>query len=176
VTGRAGSQREHRDRVSHRTAGSTHRHFGGSRGGARAKGRIHGPSALAGPSQHEAVMNAQPTAPLNVVRNELPPARPIALEQELAYAPGAIVSRTIAKARGGSITLFAFDAGQDLSEHTAPFDAFVQVLDGSVELTIGGAKVVARAGETVRMPAGIPHAVRAIERFKMILTMVREPA
>jgi len=84
------------------------------------------------------------------------------------------VSRTVAKARGGTISLFAFDAGEELSEHTAPFDAFVQVLDGAVELTIGGEKVLARAGETVRMPAGVPHAVRAIERFKMLLSLVRE--
>lgn len=115
-----------------------------------------------------------PAKSLSVLRSELPPARPTVLEQELAYQPGAIVSRTIAKARGGSVTLFAFDAGQELSEHTAPFDAFVQVLDGSVELTIGGEKVVARAGETTRMPAGIPHALRALEPFKMILFMVRE--
>jgi quercetin dioxygenase-like cupin family protein len=118
-------------------------------------------------------MNAQPK-PLAVLRSELVPAKPTVLERELGYQPGAIVSRTIAKAKGGSVTLFAFDAGQELSEHTAPFDAFVQVLDGVVELTIGGEKVVARAGETVRMPAGIPHAVRALEPFKMILTMVRE--
>jgi quercetin dioxygenase-like cupin family protein len=115
-----------------------------------------------------------PAKSLSVLRSELAPARPTVLEQELAYQPGAIVSRTLAKAKGGSVTLFAFDAGQELSEHTAPFDAFVQVLDGVVELTIGGEKVVARAGETVRMPAGIPHAVRAIESFKMLLTMVRE--
>jgi quercetin dioxygenase-like cupin family protein len=115
-----------------------------------------------------------PTKPLSILRSELPPARPTILEQELAYQPGAIVSRTIAKAKGGSVTLFAFDAGQELSEHTAPFDAFVQVVDGAVELTIGGEKVVARKGETVRMPAGIPHAVRALEPFKMVLTMVRE--
>lgn len=111
---------------------------------------------------------------LSVLRSELPPAKPTILEQELAYHPGAIVSRTIAKAKGGSVTLFAFDAGQELSEHTAPFDALVQVLDGVVELTIGGEKVVARAGETVRMPAGVPHALRATERFKMLLIMVRE--
>ncbi len=110
----------------------------------------------------------------SAIRSELPPAKPTLLERELAYQPGAIVSRTIAKAKGGSVTLFAFDAGQELSEHTAPFDAFVEVLDGSVELTIGGEKVVARAGETTRMPAGIPHAVRAPEPFKMLLTMVRE--
>src|SRR6266542_4292023 len=116
----------------------------------------------------------QPTRPVAVLRSELPPAQPVVLERELAYVPGSIVSRTIAKSRGGSLTLFAFDAGQELSEHTAPFDAFVQVLDGAVELTIGGEKIVARRGETVRMPAGIPHAVRAIEPFKMLLSMVRE--
>ncbi len=118
-------------------------------------------------------MSAPAKSP-TVLRSELPPAQPSVLEREIAYQPGAIVSRTLAKARGGSITLFAFDAGQELSEHTAPFDAFVHVLDGSVELTIGGQKVVARAGETTRMPAGIPHAVRAPEAFKMILTMVRD--
>ena len=115
-----------------------------------------------------------PAKSLAVLRSELAPAKPTVLEQELAYQPGAIVSRTIAKAKGGSITLFAFDAGQELSEHTAPFDAFVQVVDGAVELTVGGERVVARAGETVRMPAAIPHAVRALERFKMVLTLVRE--
>jgi quercetin dioxygenase-like cupin family protein len=130
-------------------------------------------SALAGDSHWIGRMNAN-AKPLTVLRSELAPAKPTVLEQELAYQPGAIVSRTIAKARGGSVTLFAFDAGQELSEHTAPFDAFVQVLDGVVELTIGGDKVVARAGETVRMPAAIPHAVRALEQFKMILTMVRD--
>ena len=113
-------------------------------------------------------------AKMNVLKNDLEPARALHLEAEVGYMPGSVVSRTIAKARGGSLTLFAFDAGQELSEHTAPFDAFVQVLDGAVELTIGGGKVIARAGQTVLMPAGVPHAVRAIERFKMLLSMVRE--
>jgi quercetin dioxygenase-like cupin family protein len=111
---------------------------------------------------------------MNVLRSDLPPAKAVALDRELEVVAGSIVSRTLARARGGSLTLFAFDAGQELSEHTAPFDAFVQVLDGAVELTIGGERVVARRGETVRMPAGIPHAVRAIEPFKMLLSMVRE--
>ena len=133
-----------------------------------------GVPGLAGDSQCNRDMNGQPSKPLSVLRSELPPARATVLREELAYVPGAIVSRTIAKAKGGSITLFAFDAGQELSEHTAPFDAFVQVLDGSVELTIGGEKVVARTGETTRMPGGIPHAVRALEPFKMLLTMVRD--
>jgi quercetin dioxygenase-like cupin family protein len=122
--------------------------------------------------------NARPAsaAPprINVLRSELPPAKPVSLGREIEYVPGSVVSRTVAKARGGSLTLFAFDAGQELSEHTAPFDAFVQVLDGAVELVIGGERVIARAGETVRMPAGIPHALRALEPFKMLLAMVRE--
>ena len=111
---------------------------------------------------------------LSVLRSDLPPAQPVVLGEAIAYQPGSVVSRTIAKSKGGSLTLFAFDAGQELSEHTAPFDAFVTVLDGAVELTIGGEKVLARTGETVRMPAGIPHAVRAVEAFKMLLIMVRE--
>jgi quercetin dioxygenase-like cupin family protein len=98
---------------------------------------------------------------------------PTRLQEELDYVPGAIVSRTLVRAKGGSLTLFAFDAGQELSEHTAPFDAFVQILDGVVELTIGGASVLARAGEVVLMPANVPHAVRAQERFKMLLSMIR---
>lgn len=112
--------------------------------------------------------------PMNVVTSDLPPARALRLGDEVAYVAGSVVSRTIARKRGGSLTLFAFDAGQELSEHTAPFDALVQVLDGSVELTIGGEKVRAAAGESVLMPAGVPHAVHAPERFKMLLSMVRE--
>jgi quercetin dioxygenase-like cupin family protein len=129
---------------------------------------------MAGPSQSGLAMSAIPK--INVLRSELPPARPVVLGREISCVPGSVVSRTLAKTRGGSLTLFAFDVGQELSEHTAPFDAFVTVLDGAVELAIGGEKVVARAGETVLMPAGIPHAVRAIEPFKMLLSMVREVA
>jgi quercetin dioxygenase-like cupin family protein len=110
---------------------------------------------------------------MKVLPSELPAGHPVLLGRELDFVPGSIVSRTLARARGGSITLFAFDAGQELSEHTAPFDAFVQVLAGAVELTIGGEVVVASAGETVRMPSGIPHAVRALEPFKMLLSMVK---
>lgn len=91
------------------------------------------------------------------------------------YAEGAIVSRTLAKGKGGSFTCFAFDQGQELSEHSAPFDAFVHVLDGEAELIIGGEKVQARAGELVRMPANVPHAVKATQRFKMLLVMIRDP-
>ena len=73
----------------------------------------------------------------------------------------------------GTVTRFSFDAGQELSEPTAPYDAMVQVLDGEAELTIGGKKVSPQAGETVIMPANVPHAVRAVKRFKMLLTMIR---
>lgn len=103
----------------------------------------------------------------------LPPGRPVRLEDEIAYAPGAIVSRTVAKTKGGTLTIFAFDAGQELSEHTAPFDAFVTVLDGGVELVIGGEPVLAQKGETVLMPANVSHAVKARGPFKMLLSMVR---
>lgn len=104
----------------------------------------------------------------------LEPAAPVDLTALVTYQDGSIVSRTLAKTNGGTVTLFAFAAGQALSEHTAPFDALVHVLDGRTELTIGGKKVTARAGETVLMPASVPHAVFAPERFKMLLIMVRE--
>lgn len=103
----------------------------------------------------------------------LPPSAPTSLETLVSYAEGAVVSRTLKKSKAGTLTLFAFDKGQELSEHSAPFDAFVQVLDGEVELTIGGEQVLASRGEIVLMPADLPHAVRAIERFKMLLMMIR---
>ena len=105
----------------------------------------------------------------------LPPAEPVELAALVAYQAGGVVSRTLVKKNGGTVTVFAFDEGQALSEHTAPFDAIVQVLDGTVELVIGGKKVPAKAGETVLMPANVPHAVNATTRFKMLLIMVREP-
>lgn len=91
----------------------------------------------------------------------------------VAYADGSIVSRAIAQEPAASLTLFAFDAGQALSEHTTAFDAFLQVLDGEADLVVGGAAVVAHAGEVVLMPGGVPHEVNARVRFKMLLTMVR---
>jgi quercetin dioxygenase-like cupin family protein len=105
---------------------------------------------------------------------DLPPAQALDLAALIAYQDGAVVSRTLAKRSGGTITLFAFDQGQGLSEHTAPFDALVQILDGEAVLTIGGQAVPARAGQSVLMPAGVPHALQATARFKMLLTMVRE--
>jgi quercetin dioxygenase-like cupin family protein len=103
----------------------------------------------------------------------LAPAEAFRLSDLVAYAPAAIVSRTLARAAGGSATLFAVDAGQALSEHTAPFDALVCVLDGTATLTIGGKVVTASTGEVVLMPANVPHALEAPGRFKMLLFMLR---
>lgn len=104
----------------------------------------------------------------------LPAAAPVALAELVSYQEGSIVSRTLVKRNGGTLTLFAFDVGQALSEHTAPFDAVVQILDGEAELVIGGEKVLAHEGQTVLMPADVPHAVHAPGRFKMLLVMIRE--
>jgi quercetin dioxygenase-like cupin family protein len=90
------------------------------------------------------------------------------------YQPGAVVSRTLIKKPAGTVTLFSFDAGEGLSEHTAPFDALVIVLDGTAEVTIGGNAMTVCTGEMVIMPANIPHSLRAPERFKMALVMIRE--
>lgn len=95
------------------------------------------------------------------------------LKELVNYETGSVVSRTLVKNKGGSVTLFSFDKGQGLSEHSAPFDALVQVLEGEVILTIGGKNIEAKAGEIVIMPANIPHAVQAKERFKMLLTMIK---
>ncbi len=95
------------------------------------------------------------------------------LTELVDYQEGSVVSRTLVKRKTGTVTLFAFDAGQELSEHTAPFDALVQVIDGEAEITVSGAAARVRAGEMVMLPANEPHAVSAPSRFKMILTMIR---
>jgi len=93
---------------------------------------------------------------------------------ELAdYQKGSIVSRTVIDKKTGTVTFFAFDQGQGLSEHTAPFDALVYLLDGEAEVVISGKPFRLKAGEMVIMPANEPHALRAITKFKMILTMIR---
>ena len=89
------------------------------------------------------------------------------------YQDGSIVSRELVKKPTGTVTIFAFDEGQGLSEHTAPFDALVQVLEGEVEIMISGQPHRLRAGEMILMPAGQPHALKALARFKMMLTMIR---
>jgi quercetin dioxygenase-like cupin family protein len=91
----------------------------------------------------------------------------------VAYSTGAVVSRTLIKRDTGSVTVFSFDKGEALSEHTAPFDALVHVLDGAAEITVGGVAHRVQAGQMIVMPAGVPHALKAIERFKMTLFLAR---
>ncbi|MCU0559606.1 MAG: cupin domain-containing protein [Desulfobacterales bacterium] len=98
---------------------------------------------------------------------------PFKLETHVDYAAGSVVSKMLLKKEIGNITLFAFDAGQGLSEHTAPFDAVVYILDGRAEISIGGKAATVNAGEMLIMPANVPHALQARERFKMLLVMIR---
>jgi quercetin dioxygenase-like cupin family protein len=100
-------------------------------------------------------------------------AQPAKLDEMVDYQKGSIVSRELISRKTGTVTLFAFDEGQGLSEHTAPFDAMVQILDGEAEITITGKPFHLKAGEMVIMPANKPHALKAAKRFKMILTMIR---
>ena len=95
------------------------------------------------------------------------------LSDHVAYADGSVVSKILLKKDIGNITLFSFGAGQGLSEHTAPFDAVVQILDGRAEITIGGEKHEVKEGEMLIMPANVPHALHAPVRFKMLLVMIR---
>lgn len=99
--------------------------------------------------------------------------RALNLEDLVAYSTGSVVSKTLVKGKSGTITAFSFDKGEGLSEHSAPFDAFVQILDGSAELTIGGENIYADKGQVVMMPANVPHSLSAIEPFKMLLVMIR---
>ena len=102
-----------------------------------------------------------------------PVAQVLNFVEMVAYQEGSIVSRQITKAETGNVTLFAFDTGQALSEHTAPFDALVHVLDGSAEVSISGQLFTVESGEAIVMPANQPHALKANQPFKMLLTMIR---
>jgi quercetin dioxygenase-like cupin family protein len=115
-------------------------------------------------------------AKMEIQRKEggMPVSEAVDLTSLVEYGEGAVVSRTLIQATVGTVTVFAFDKGQGLSEHSTPFDALVQVLDGSAEITIGGEMVPVSAGESLLMPADIPHALHAPERYKMLLTMIRE--
>lgn len=101
------------------------------------------------------------------------PAQATPISNLVDYQPGSIVSREIIRKNTGKVTLFAFDAEEGLSEHTSPFDALAQIIEGEVEITIAGKVNRVRAGELILMPANQPHALKALERFKMILTMIR---
>lgn len=101
------------------------------------------------------------------------PAQRVELASLVSYQQGSVVSRTLMNSRAGSVTLFAFDEGDGLSEHSAPFDALLHVLEGEAEVKIAGVKNRLKAGEAIVLPAGKPHAVLATTRFKMLLTMIR---
>jgi len=101
------------------------------------------------------------------------PARTFGAATLVDYQPGSVVSREILKKTTGKVTVFAFDAEEGLSEHTSPFDALVQVLEGEAQITIAGQPHRVAAGELILMPANQPHALKALKRFKMILVMIR---
>lgn len=103
----------------------------------------------------------------------IPPSEAFALSSLVSFQDGSIVSRMLLEKSAGSVTVFSFDKGQGLSEHSAPFDALVQVVEGRAEIIIGGTPHSVSAGEVIVMPADVPHAVKAPERFKMLLTMIK---
>jgi quercetin dioxygenase-like cupin family protein len=105
--------------------------------------------------------------------SQLPPSEALALQSLITPTPQGIASRILGKAPGGNMTLFAFDEGQGLTEHSSPFDAFVLVLGGALNLTIGGTLVRATAGTIVRMPADVPHALDASVPSRMLLVMLK---
>ncbi|MDL2221051.1 cupin domain-containing protein [Parabacteroides sp. OttesenSCG-928-N08] len=95
------------------------------------------------------------------------------MAEMIEYSTGGVISKQVLKNEAGNITLFSFDKGQGLSEHTAPFDAMVEILDGEVEITINGKPLLLTIGQSVIMPAGIPHALYASKQFKMLLIMIK---
>ncbi len=105
--------------------------------------------------------------------NEFEKSKVFSFDGSVNYSDNGIVSKTVLKKETGNISLFAFDKGEALSEHTAPFDALIQVVDGKSEIIIGGKSFILDAGQSIIMPANIPHAVRAVEKFKMVLTMIK---
>ena len=110
-----------------------------------------------------------------MTKEQFPKSEILAMDQAVQYSESSIVSRQVIKEPGGNVSLFAFDKGQELSEHTAPFDALVQILDGKAEIFIAGLKYTLEKGSSIIMPADIPHALTAVEQFKMLLTMIRKP-
>ncbi len=99
--------------------------------------------------------------------------RALAIEDLIDYQERSVVSREIVRKETGTVTIFAFDKGEGLSEHSAPFDAMVQIVDGKAIITIGGEENTVQKGEMIIMPANVPHALHAVEKYKMILTMIR---
>ena len=108
-----------------------------------------------------------------MTKETYPKATVLDISASVKYSDGGIISKQVLKNEVGNITLFSFDQGQGLSEHTAPFDAFVQILEGEAEIRIGGQPLLLKAGRSVIMPANVSHALHATKRFKMLLTMIR---
>jgi quercetin dioxygenase-like cupin family protein len=106
-------------------------------------------------------------------KREMPIAEVVRLIDLVNYQEGSVVSRTVINRAKGTVTLFAFDEGEGLSEHTAPFDAIAYVLEGESEITVSGKSLRTTAGEAVLLPANQPHALKALGKFKMLLTMIR---
>jgi quercetin dioxygenase-like cupin family protein len=106
-------------------------------------------------------------------KREMPAAEVVRLTDLVNYQEGAVVSRTLVKGATGTVTLFAFGDGQGLSEHTTPFDAMAYLLEGEAEIAVSGKPMRTAAGEAVLMPANQPHSLKALGRFKMLLTMIR---
>lgn len=105
--------------------------------------------------------------------NEFEKSKVFSFKGSIDYADGGIVSKTVLKKQTGNISLFSFAKGEALSEHTAPFDAMIQVVDGTGEVTIGGTPYILKEGDSIIMPANIAHSVKAVDDFKMVLTMIR---
>jgi quercetin dioxygenase-like cupin family protein len=126
----------------------------------------------------EDTMNDNPAAPEKKEKQEMKReeliGKVLTVNDLVQYQEGSIASRMIVFKKAGTITLFSFDKGEGLSEHSAPYDAILTVTDGAAEVTIAGAPFLVRTGEMIIMPANIPHAVQAKQRFKMTLTMVKE--
>jgi quercetin dioxygenase-like cupin family protein len=105
--------------------------------------------------------------------NEFEKSKVFSFSESVEYSDGGIVSKTVLKKQTGNISLFSFAKGEALSEHTAPFDAMITVVDGQGEVLIGGKSYILNSGQSIIMPANITHAVNAIEKFKMVLTMIK---
>jgi quercetin dioxygenase-like cupin family protein len=120
------------------------------------------------------MVNFKPFKKNTAMNNEFEKEKKFNFLDEVDYSTGGVVSKNVIKKPTGNISLFAFEKGEGLSEHTAPFDALLQVIDGEAKVTINGKPHELKAGESIIMPANSPHAVWATERFKMVLTMIKD--
>ena len=124
--------------------------------------------------RHPALANNEKHPETKGRKSGIEPAKKQNLAASVSYEPGSVVSRTIIDRQAGTVTLFAFDEGEGLSEHTAAYDALLYILEGEAVVTVSGVASQMKEGEAIVLPAGRPHSVRATGRFKMLLTMIRE--